>query len=74
MDWRGKSSAAEGVVSSVKYAGMLEDYIEELCGGIRSGCSYSGVRKLSELHMKAHWDYISPASIAESKPHILTRD
>jgi IMP dehydrogenase len=73
MDWRGKASAAEGVVGSVKYVGMLEDYIEELCGNIRSGCSYSGVRQLSELAKYAQWDYISPATQAESRPHVLTR-
>jgi IMP dehydrogenase len=74
MDWRGKAAAAEGVVGSVKYVGMLEDYIEELCGGIRSGCSYSGVYNLKSLHEKARYRVISSASQHESKPHILTRN
>lgn len=74
LDWRGKASAAEGVVSSVPYVGSLENYIEEICGNIRSGCSYSGARTLQELHGKAQWDYISQATMAESKPHILTRN
>jgi IMP dehydrogenase len=73
MDWCGKAAAAEGVVGSVKYVGILEDYIDELCGNIRSGCSYSGVRNLSELYNKAHWDFVSPATQSESKPHVLTR-
>lgn len=73
MDWRGKAAAAEGVVGSVPYVGLLEDYIEELCGNIRSGCSYTGVRNLRSLQTMAQWDYISQATIVESKPHILTR-
>jgi len=73
IDWRGKAAASEGVVGSVKYSGLLENYIEELCGNIKSGCSYSGVRKLSDLAIYAQWDYVSSATQAESRPHVLTR-
>lgn len=73
MAWRGKASAAEGVVSSVPYVGLLEDYIEELCGNIRSGCSYSGARNIKELKERAVYDIISQSAQQESKPHILTR-
>jgi IMP dehydrogenase/GMP reductase len=74
MAWRGKAAAAEGVVGSVKYVGVLEDYIGEIAGNIRSGCSYTGVFNLSGLHTKARFEIISHASQYESKPHILTRD
>jgi IMP dehydrogenase len=73
IDWRGKAAAAEGVVGSVPYVGLLEPYIEEICGNIRSGYSYTGARNTKELQTKVQWDYISAATQAESKPHILTR-
>jgi IMP dehydrogenase len=71
--WRGKAAAAEGVVGSVAYVGILEEYLEEICGNIRSGCSYSGAKNLKELKTKAIYDIISQSAQQESQPHILTR-
>jgi IMP dehydrogenase len=69
--WRGKASTAEGVASTVHYKGNVNEVINNLVGGIKSGCSYSGARSLHELRTSAKWTRQSAASMAESLPHIL---
>lgn len=73
LDWRKKSSAAEGVVGSVPYVGSLEDFLGEMAGNIRSGLSYTGARTIPEFQKKAKFVLVSPAAHAEGKPHVLTR-
>ena len=69
MDWRGTVSVDEGITTKIKYKGFVKDTFEQIKGGIRSGCSYTGVNKLSDLALYAKYTEVSPLSKAESMPH-----
>lgn len=71
MDWKGQVSVVEGVSTKIKYKGFVNDIFEQIKGGIGSGCSYSGVSKLSELAEKSEYTVVSQASLSESKPHAI---
>lgn len=71
MDKFGKVSVAEGISTTVPYKGSVSHIIEQVRGGLGSGCSYSGVNNLSELAKNAEYVKVSPASLNESKPHAL---
>ena len=72
-DWRGKSSTAEGISTTVPYRGKVRTILNDLDGGIRSGLSYSGARNLNELRAKAKFIKQSSASQIESSTHILRK-
>jgi len=72
LDWRNKSSTPEGVASYIPYKGGVADILRDLEGGIRSGLSYSGARKISELRHKAEWARQTSSGTIESGTHILT--
>ena len=72
--WRGKSSTPEGVSTTVPFRGSVENILEDISGGIRSGLSYSGARSLQELRGKASFIRQSSASQLESNTHILWRN
>ena len=72
--WRGKSSTAEGVATTVPYRGASADILEDIAGGIRSGLSYTGVRCIKELQSKRHFILQSSAAQLESNTHILWRN
>ena len=57
---------AEGVSGWVKSNGSVVNILNELTGGIRSGCSYSGARNLKELREKAIFIKTTPTIIQES--------
>jgi IMP dehydrogenase len=59
----------EGVESFVKYKGPVEDILEQLCAGIRSGLSYSGAHTIEEFQKKAQFIRITAAGLRESYPH-----
>jgi len=71
--WRGKSGAPEGIATTVHYKGSVKGVINDLVGGIKSGCSYSGASDLKELRTKAVFVQQSSASKLESSAHILAR-
>jgi IMP dehydrogenase len=71
-NWLGGVSVSEGVSTTVAYKGKITDFLRNIIGGIGSGCSYSGVKKLSELYNNAHYVKVSNSSISESKPHALS--
>ncbi len=52
-DWRGKSSTAEGVSTTVPYKGSVEHILNDIAGGIKSGFSYTGARTMAELRAKS---------------------
>lgn len=70
-DALGRVSVAEGVSTTVPYKGSVKSILDQVRGGLGSGCSYSGVHRLSELAENAMYVKVSPLSIAESKPHAL---
>ena len=60
---------AEGVEALVPYRGSTAEIIRQLVGGLRSGMSYCGVRKISDLAVKAKFIQITNAGLKESFPH-----
>ena len=74
IKWRGKTSSLEGISTFVACKGTVEQVINELETGIRSGFSYSGARHLNELHSNAAFIKQTNASMSESSTHILKRN
>jgi IMP dehydrogenase len=72
-DWRGKSSTAEGVSTTIPFKGSVVDVLEDIAGGLRSGLSYTGVRNLKELRSKSTFIRQSQAGQVESSTHIHKR-
>ena len=72
-DWRGKYSSNEGVSTTVPARGNVEEVLQDLDNGIRSGLSYSGARDILELQMKSEFIIQTPSGQSESKTHILFR-
>ena len=70
-DWRGKSSAPEGISTTIPYKGELESIFSDLVGGIKSGFSYSGAKNISEFQEKAKMIQQTSAGQYESWTHIL---
>ena len=70
-DWRGSVSVEEGVATKIPFKGSVTTVIDKIRSGLGSGCSYSGVNKLSELAESALYNIVSPLSVGESKPHAL---
>lgn len=70
-DWRGSVSVEEGITTKIPFKGSVTTVIEKIRNGLGSGCSYSGVNKLSELAESALYNIVSPLSVGESKPHAL---
>jgi len=69
--WRGRSGTPEGIATTVHYKGPVEHVITDLCGGVRSGLSYSGARTIKELQAKAQFIRQTSSSQQESSTHIL---
>ena len=67
--WRGEVSVAEGISTMIPYKGLVSNVIEEIKGGLGSGCSYSGVHALGDLAYESNYVKVSPLSKAESIPH-----
>jgi len=70
-DWRGKSSTPEGISTTIAYKGPVGDILKDIRGGIRSGLSYSGVRKIEELQSRARFIRQTASGTRESYTHIL---
>lgn len=66
---REKKLIAEGVEGLVLYQGPLENVINQLAGGLRTGMYYAGVKNIKDLQEKARFIRVSQASLRESHPH-----
>jgi IMP dehydrogenase len=73
QDWRGKSSAPEGIATTVPYKGPVEDIFNDLVGNIKSGLSYSGAVNIGGLQARSEFIRQTNAGQHESSTHILTR-
>ena len=73
VDWRNKSSTPEGVASYIPFKGRVQDILNDLGGGIRSGLSYTGARNLTELRHKVEWARQTSAGTHESNTHIFSQ-
>lgn len=71
IDFSGKLSVAEGVSTTIQYKGSVNQIIDQIRGGLGSGCSYSGVHNLEDLYENSEAVRVSALSISESKPHAL---
>jgi IMP dehydrogenase len=68
-DTRGYISVIEGAETMIPYKGSVRTIIQDIIGGIRSGCSYSGVRNLSDLVLFSEMRKVSVNSVLENRPH-----
>lgn len=59
----------EGESFLLDYSGTIEDTLNILVGGIKSGMSYCGVFTLEELYTNSKFVEITHNSLIESKPH-----
>ena len=64
-----KEYAAEGVEAVVPYRGSVDEFINQLLNGVRSGFSYCGAKNIIEVWEKAEFIQITQSSLIESKPH-----
>jgi len=63
----------EGVATLVKYTGDIENTLEKLENGIRSGCSYSGAYNIKELQRNSIAQKITNEAYIQATPHILNK-
>ena len=62
----------EGIEGQVPYKGPTENVLHQLVGGLRAGMGYVGAKTLTELHERAKFIRVSPASVHESHAHGVT--
>ena len=67
VDW--EQVVPEGVEALVPYRGAVLDLLHQLVGGLRSGMSYAGATKLTELRENAEFIRITGAGMRESEAH-----
>lgn len=70
-DFSGKVSVSEGVSTNIPYKGPVRNILEQIRGGLGSGCSYSGVDKLKYLADVTEYAVVTSLTIGESRPHAL---
>jgi IMP dehydrogenase len=72
MAFVGADRTPEGISTLIPYKGSVARLIRELEGGIRSGLSYCNSQSIEDLHSQTiEMVKITPASMAESRPHAL---
>lgn len=62
----------EGVEGRVPYRGPVSEIIFQMCGGIRSGMGYCGMRTIDDLRTKSQFIKITNATLIESHPHDIS--
>lgn len=73
MDWRGKSSAPEGISTFIKHKGSVVPILQDIHGNIQSGFSYAGARNFGEFAGKVQFIQQTHAGLGESFTHILNK-
>lgn len=72
VSWRGnmqKGMAAEGESRLIPCKGSVENVIDELAGGVRSGMTYLNANNLNDMVSNSLFMEISSSGMAESRPH-----
>ena len=74
----GKSrKTAEGETVFVDLKGKVQDVLENVIGGVKSGFSYCGCDNIKELQeygsMTSSWVVVSPATQIENMPHAMLK-
>lgn len=69
-----KRLIAEGIEGLISYQGTMEEIVNQLIGGLRSGMYYAGAKNIKELQENTRFIRITKASLTENYPHdiILT--
>lgn len=67
-----KKLVPEGVEGRVPFRGALSEIVFQMCGGIRSGMGYCGMKTIDELRKKAQFVKITNATLIESHPHDIS--
>lgn len=68
---RGNVSVVEGVSTTIPYKGDVRDTLETFKNGIKSGISYTGIDKLSDLSVECMYVEVSALAKGESIPHAI---
>jgi IMP dehydrogenase len=63
---------AEGVEGMVAHKGVVEDFLFQIKGGLKSSCYNIGGRNLQEFQDKVKYVKITSASFRESMPHSIS--
>lgn len=71
LDWRGKVSVEEGVDSWRCVTESIEESVQRLVAGIRSGLSYSGCDNIGDFYAKSEFVKITPQALGENAPHAI---
>jgi len=72
-DWHGKSSAPEGISTTIPFKGGVKIILNDMGGNIQSGFAYTGAKCIEELWMKAEFIKQTSAGQVESSTHIMRR-
>jgi len=59
----------EGESTFVRYKGQVNDILQNLSAGVKSGLTYVGANNLTELKQNARFIKITNSGLIESKPH-----
>ena len=70
-DSQGRISVSEGISTTIPYKGSISHILQQIRGGLGSGCSYSGVESLKDLSQTAEYVEVNFSSLQESRPHAL---
>jgi IMP dehydrogenase len=68
---RGNVSVIEGISTTIPYKGDVRDTLETFKNGIKSGISYTGIDKLSDLSVECMYVEVSSLAKGESVPHAI---
>lgn len=72
VSWRGnmqKGMAAEGESRLIPCKGSVENVIDELAGGVRSGMTYLNANSLNDMVTNSLFMEMSSSGMTESRPH-----
>ena len=72
-EWRGKSSAPEGISTFINFKGSVTPILQDMIGNIKSGYSYAGARNIKELRQNVRFVRQTSAGRNESFTHILNK-
>ncbi len=63
---------SEGVEAYVEYKGSVEEVVNRLVSGLKSGMTYIGAKTIKEMPERAEFIRITEAGLRESFPHDVT--
>ena len=66
-----EKTTPEGIDTNVPYKGPVDNVIDYMMGGLRSGMSYSGCRTVADFMIQSKFMRITDSGKKESHPHIL---